>query len=889
MKYSLLSRIFIIFLSPLLFLFILLIGQAKFHYFPQACAGNCSGTCQAASIFAGDPCSDGDGSGSCDQTATEGGPNFAGQNYCCAYGNQSPPTVQDCYSRGGYCAIRGQSCLGGYTGSQYDLGCENDTGGQCCLATTCQDMNGFCAKIGHPCGANFSFSNSMYDCNPDSEWGCCVYNPPPPDCTSNAQFCSAWSPGQQTNDCDTVHQTRTCVLTSPKTCNNVPQQQSRNQFIDSCNGGQGYTCVGNNTCEATITVHVYIDYGHDGSHDANYPFGVVKINNAESQTTGADGTVTYQKPVGNYVISYADNSPDYQQVGNTTQNVTLDNTHGNITVNFRVTPLYRISGNIFTDNNHNANDDGGDAAYTNNTTVHVTGFGDLNQADGTYDTGEVLQSGNYTVSQTHALPGGYSYTTPTSWNVTVGNRGTPGPNCATSTSQDATCGNPNDGSIANLNFGINPPYQISGRVYNDVNLNGVYDPSVDQIITTGPQIQITGPTNINVNADTITGLYSTGQVLLPGNYTVKYNTPQELGYSFEYKISSFSVVLGYNPACSIGVSTEASCGDPNGGSINNLNFDLTNENTQPPKPVCGDLRMDAGYNGFIPSTESCNGTATPYAIDQNANICPNIPGVLFSGGTNPTYGAGSGASATGQQVGNTLFPESYNFLLPKTNQSSYSFVTTTITNNSLTTPTNLTSICPNLTTCVLSEDTPGGVYETTAADGPVNLSVNNGDSSFELGQHNYVFLIGGNLTFSSDLLTPNGYTATFISGGDIHVASNVGQTDWTSTTPNLEGVFSADDNFIMDTVTSGTNVCQFNGQPLDKKLNISGSVVTNAAGNGGTIQDSRKGCLQDLTCPGVIIQTNPILLLQLIGGSNGGSDTNSILKPPYSFWQELNP
>src|SRR6185312_10984272 len=120
---------------------------------------------------------------------------------------------------------------------------------------------------------------------------------------------------------------------------------------------------------------------------------------------------------------------------------------------------------------------------------------------------------------------------------------------------------------------------------------------------------------------------------------------------------------------------------------------------------------------------------------NNTNICPNIPGILFSGKLDPQYGQGTGASTSNSVVGNSLFPEFFNYRIPKTSGSSYSFVKTT-TNNLLTPAVSLTSICPNLTTCTLSELTPGGVYTTTAADGPVSISVSNIDRSSSLGQKN---------------------------------------------------------------------------------------------------------------------------------------------------------
>lgn len=532
-----------------------------------------------------------------------------------------------------------------------------------------------------------------------------------------------------------------------------------------------------------------------------------------------------------------------------------------------------LAGHVFVDTNGDGNQDAGEpnANGTQQTVVQISG----NNANYTATTNG---AGAYTLN-----PGGdpligatYSVqvlTPPTNYVATSG---------TITTNIGTNNRNPN-----NMNVGIQSTaiYSIAGTVYNDANKDSTFD--AGDIAQSGWSVQLTGTSGTSSTTTASDGSYSFPNKT-PGTYTVTLTQTLPGGYSY-ISSSTWTVSIG-SGNCSIGGST-ATCNSPATGDISNLNFSVTNENVWV-QPICGDARYDTGYNQQIPATADCGGTATPYAITASA-VCSNTPGILFSGNTNPNYGQGSGASSTGATVGNSLFPELYNSRLPNTIDTSYSFVSTTLTNEAITTIP-LTSICPSLTNCTLSELTPGGVYTTTAADGPVTLSVSNGDATYDLGQSNYTFVIGGDLTFATPLTLPATSAAAFISGGDIHVDGNVGESDWTSLNPDLEGFFSADKNVDIDSLYTAGNQCQASGQPKEKKLNIVGGVIVNAAKGGGAIVNSRDGCLQDLSCPTITFSPDPLGILSIIG-SVGNSGTGSsafasgALKTPYSFWQELNP
>lgn len=612
---------------------------------------------------------------------------------------------------------------------------------------------------------------------------------------------------------------------------------------NSCQYGvSGWACLTDGT-QVKVDVYENGAYGQGGTYLSSVTAN--QYNSGASQYCGGNGNVgfTYYPPksqVGAHsYYFYGNTGSSSWLINNSPQNVTC--------------PSYTISGTVYMDYDHDGSGGTADVG-TSGIPVSLGGISTTTNSNGFYSFSN-LAPGTYSVSIT--IPSGDTAVGKTSQSVTVG------PNNIT-------------------NFYITPLYTISGTIFNDINLNTKYDTTTETAFTNGSQLTISGP--VNTTATASNGVYSTAQNLLSGTYTVSYNTtatPLPSGYRLTTP-TSWQVVVG-NPAsnqsgymCSTGASPDATCTNPNSGSIANLNFGLTNESAWG-QGVCTDIRVDTGYSQQIPSTASCGNTSGPYAI-MNNNTCTTNPGVLFSGSTNPNYGQGTGASTSNYQVGNFLFPETYNDRIPNTSDTSYSFVTTTL-QNVATPPTPLKDICPDLTNCVLSEATPGGVYTTSPSDGPVSISVSNTDGTYQLGAANYTFVIGNTLTFTSNLMTQTGYSTTFSAAGDIHVAGSIGETNWQSLSPDLEGFFSTDSNFDIDSANPVGQQCLANGQPNEKKLNILGSVITNAAGKGGSIVNSREGCAQDLSCPTYTITSSPTMILHVSGA----------LKPPYTLWQEQNP
>ena len=119
----------------------------------------------------------------------------------------------------------------------------------------------------------------------------------------------------------------------------------------------------------------------------------------------------------------------------------------------------------------------------------------------------------------------------------------------------------------------------------------------------------------------------------------------------------------------------------------------------------------------------------------------------------------------------------------------------------------------------------------------------------------FIFLITGNLYIDGNIIVPRGSVAAFSTSGNIYVNKSVGQVVNTTTlangsvnNPNIEGLYSADQSFIVQSYGSSTAVCNADGTPLDLKLNVVGSIITNAAQQGGTFTNNRDLCIYDNQC-----------------------------------------
>lgn len=261
------------------------------------------------------------------------------------------------------------------------------------------------------------------------------------------------------------------------------------------------------------------------------------------------------------------------------------------------------------------------------------------------------------------------------------------------------------------------------------------------------------------------------------------------------------------------------------GSIANLNFGISN--LYPWIQVsCGSVRIDNGVSSRIPQTAT-----NPYFNTTNGT-CPS-PGIVITGDGTSTFGSGQ-ASTTNWVVGGSPFPEKYALRTTNSMVTAYNKMLSKA-QASGTTPTSLTSVC-NIANCVLPSNLPSGAYTTT---GDVVMQ-----SFTTPADKDYIFIIGGTLTFNNTFLVPQGSdsTAIFSVRGNIIVDESVGRPA-ASTTTSIDGIMSTDSSFIIEST----------GDCTDLRLNIGGAVIVNAGMAGGVIRNDRGLCSYDNQYPTVSI------------------------------------
>lgn len=409
-----------------------------------------------------------------------------------------------------------------------------------------------------------------------------------------------------------------------------------------------------------------------------------------------------------------------------------------------------------------------------------------------------------------------------------------------------------NGQICKQNFCV-LTNMISGNVFVDANKNTLKDAG---------ELNYTGAITITSTSGTVTtsaGNYTISSLNPNASYTVSY-TNLPTGYQLTYPLNgpppSFTVSVG--TPCSVGGSNSASC--DGAGNISNLNFGITNSN--PWIQIIGnDGRIDNGFNDAIPSGATC-GSYASIPGSQSA------PGLIFSGASSYTFGQGQASQNPYNWVaGGLTYPETYGPV--KTGglvKTGFSFLQSKASQAGLNIVDIATYCTGGITNCTLPGTLPHGVY---IANG--NMTIATGSYTFPTGQ-NYVILINGDLTIKGKILVPNGSTAIFSASGNINVDKAVGETTVTSTASDIEGIYSSDKSFIVQ----GTNNCSTGN---DLRLNVSGAVITNAAGGGGSFQNQRDLCGGNVSCPAFSSIARPDLIL----------NTPDFMKQANFTYQEIAP
>jgi len=495
-----------------------------------------------------------------------------------------------------------------------------------------------------------------------------------------------------------------------------------------------------------------------------------------------------------------------------------------------------ISGNVFVDANKNLLLDSGEFGYSAGTsTINIyqgslvsgTPYQTVTTNTGIFTSGNVLPVGTYTVSYS-GLPTGWQMTIPPGippqFTVVIG------PGCSVGASNSATCSSNN---IINLNYGIT---------------NSI------------PWCQFSGGGNVGGDGGLTCNCTGSGCI-------VPSPTPPSGGgngdtciYDVDCTTGLTCNTSGSSCTCSVG-TTPGTCTTGTGGAGGGNTGGGTG----------GTGGGGGGFTDVIPSTAlaACGGAYA--SVPGNTST---TPGLIFTGNGSAYFGQGS-ASLNNWLVGGTNYPESFGPIAQGGFvKTSYAYLQSIAKQASIT-PVDLnsdTSFCNGggLVNCTLSSTLPHGIY---VANGDLTLTGSGTPASYTFpSNQGYIILVHGNLTIQTRLHVPVGSTALFSASGNILVDKSVGEQNYQSSNPDIEGVFSADQSFIIN----GQNDCTIGP---DIKLNIAGSVITNAALNGGAFINQRDLCANNLYCPVFTIQLRPDFIL----------NAPNFIKKTNSTWQEVAP
>lgn len=400
------------------------------------------------------------------------------------------------------------------------------------------------------------------------------------------------------------------------------------------------------------------------------------------------------------------------------------------------------------------------------------------------------------------------------------------------------------------NFTATSAYSISGNIFVDTNKNGIKDTGENPYTGSRQRVAIISGPTLPPPYDTSDGTYSFTN-LAPGTYTVRYADP----------FNGFDVPAGYQ------LTTPASLSVTIGPNATNINFGISNLFTWF-QGVKGDMRIDAGFVDKVPSSAQY-----PRALLNSENDSQGgTHGILFSGSQSYDFCSGGitgGCIANALRdphwiVGGATNSETFTPSTPGTVAASYDYLSSTANQSGSTSTTDLSTICTP-SNCTLPGSLANGAYK---ANGDVTLNAYDFPPS-----KNYVFLVNGNLTIKGKITVPVGSTVTFAASRDIHIDKGVGETTASSTTTNLEGFYSAGNNFIIE--GGGSSSCPAG----DRRLNIAGSIIVNAKLSGGLLQNQRDLCSNDITYPSLYIAERPDFII----------NSPDFIKQPNFIWQEVAP
>lgn len=309
----------------------------------------------------------------------------------------------------------------------------------------------------------------------------------------------------------------------------------------------------------------------------------------------------------------------------------------------------------------------------------------------------------------------------------------------------------------------------------------------------------------------------------------------------QYKWSCTGSNGGNTASCSENKPVSATCSAPApascdaNGNVTGVAFGIATNLGPWIQSVGGDIYQANGINNVMPAQgnvpAACGGPNGHMSIASAPAIAQ--PGIIFSGLDQINFGVGDASVRNWVAVDNvrSKLKTSYEYL-------------SSLVKAAGTTPVDLSSLCADLSNCTLPANLTKGVY---LANGNLTLGQGSPSTYTFPTNNNYVFLVNGDLTLATEIHLPHSSTAIFAAAGNIHVDKTIGTAVPTDNTANIEGYFSADKSFILDSY--GPNNCP---ATPDNKLNMEGAIIANAiydtSGSKGTLQVKRDMCAGDV-CP----------------------------------------
>lgn len=335
----------------------------------------------------------------------------------------------------------------------------------------------------------------------------------------------------------------------------------------------------------------------------------------------------------------------------------------------------------------------------------------------------------------------------------------------------------------------------------------------------------------------------------PGQYSVTYGPVPPAGMKKSFPSTSHLVTVGPGICDLGGTGADAGATCDASGNISGLNFGFRPYSSWI-QSVGADLRFDNGFYNPVPSGQFSS------VGDTDSN---SYPGIIFSGDSAPDTGLG-GISSTNWRVYGAAGTSNVDIYTPSKGvlPTSYDYVEAKLVQAGVEIKPNK-DLCGqgNTSSCSLNPSVPNGVYKVT---GDMNLRF------FPSGSFKgkILILVSGSLDIglsdnpsaNKKITVPKGASLTFIVKGDIIVDANIGEDEnkYYETGTRIEGFFSTDKSFIVNSINSCTGTA-------DKRLNMGGTIIVNAARAGGAFMNNRSLCSNNFQHPSFTIKARPDFII----------------------------